>query len=191
MKTALRTLVGLGALIANAQLLVACGEDESADFPQSTCDQECQDGSVIFALGLSVDDSLYNEEVVGQALPRAGVACPGGGTVDISGGGSSSGGTQTLDLTFVMTDCRFADYGSDITYSGTLHYVGHFNNETGEKNLAYTSPSLTWAGAVGYATPPRFPVGGDACAVAMVRNPGVSGSLCGRPTAQGRIPPAS
>jgi hypothetical protein len=178
----------LVAVSAMASFACGGGKNDDTPFEEEACDQTCLDGAVIFATGLVIDDGLYNEQVVGQPLPRGGVACPGGGTVDISGSAVNLGGTMSLDLTYVLNGCRFEGGGYDLTYTGTVTHQGQFNNDTKVTNLTYRSESLTWSGTVGYGSSP-YPTSGDGCALLMSRTPDLSGSLCGRKQTPSQLPP--
>ena len=151
-----------------------------------------RDNDTAFAI-LSIIATLYNNHVAGSPAGAINVntaTCSSGGTVDISGTTSVSGGETTINLTFVLSNCRENVSGgtiaADLTLNGSVQSPGIINGErsTGGSNI---SISGTLSNSY-YIFDKAFTLNESSCTIGLSHNSVpvhqysllASGSICGR-----------
>jgi hypothetical protein len=124
---------------------------------QPTCDQTCQD--YLTALGVKQTiDLLFNQNIAGKPGGAINVTgdCPLGGTATITGTiDTTTDGTSTLHLVFMLDGCKNSGSLYSFTLTGTAKEDGTFNGGTrgGSKFSAVTlkATSLVIEGTLKYS----------------------------------------
>jgi len=143
------TRLRLSAAITGACLSFVAGCSSSGGKSSGTSD-------LAWALISGVDD-LYAQQVGGKPVGAQDQTadCPFGGTSHVTGTTDvPSDGSQHVDLSYELTDCRIGPINStgelhaDLTLSGTLSTKGFFADPTVE--LVYASDELAMHGTTSH-----------------------------------------
>jgi hypothetical protein len=158
-----------------------------------TCDQTCVDDGT----GYAIDNTAWlinNEDLAGKAagVQDVMVACPGGGTVHITGdNGVSSNNIETLMLTLDMQACENSGTTFSLSFTGQLEMHGTFgvNGDTSSNAVSFASDSLVIDGTIREENGPSV---NETCSVAITdtydhvqgETGWLNGTLCARTVAQ-------
>lgn len=132
---------------------------------------------------------IYNINLAGK--PTGGVNleanCPMGGGVKITGnvGFSQNNGITTVDLTFVMTDCKSNKHtenniDTSFTFTGTIVWKGSFDSSREYNATNYQAEQLKMQGTIDLTNYEKTVVDQTCKIYVTVTNTTVSGTICNR-----------
>ncbi|MDP8999668.1 MAG: hypothetical protein M3O46_06110 [Myxococcota bacterium] len=168
--------------------LVACGGGAAAS-PDSAalCDRTCMDGIALRSLRDAIK-VVYNMRLSGNPVGAQDQMfdCLPSGTVHVHGTATSNAdqGTTNVDLTYVLTQCKFSETYSDptrtfsMTLTGTVTESGTIAVQPSSTTALQIKGSITFSGTVYW---PAIMYSEPACTVAVGQNGNdLSGTTCGR-----------
>lgn len=154
----IKSITGVLLLFVLAFSLIHCsgggGSDSGSSGSKNKASQSSIDSMVMWAINSSII-TIYNQNVAGTPVGSKNiqaVSCPYGGTVNITGTTSLNNGTNSVNLSYDMTNCKINVTGSSatviLTLSGIITETGSFNSGVKSKNMVYQADDLNLDGTV-------------------------------------------
>ncbi len=165
--------------------LLSCSDTSNSDSEISQSDKDMYTGYAI----IDSIAQIYNINFAGKPVGsiNTNTTCPIGGNVVITGstGYSQNNGITTVDLSFVMTDCKtqkHTENNIDISTSltGTITWKGSFDSSRDYDATNYQSESLKIQASIKVPNHKETIIDETCKFAATITNKTVSGSICSR-----------